>query len=370
MENASRKLYSLVHSLGDNFKGLRFRGKTITDRYEQVERSEQASVENVNCPLCGGSDTEPLLDGADLLHNIPGRFGVDKCGRCGFAFTNPRPDAESIARFYPPDYAPRQPKAYRPAGFKHTVRRAILTEFMGYPGRRSLFRRLVLWPLYIVWRRLPKSLYWPRFFGKGRILDVGCGAGRLLWKLSLESWSVKGMDVSRQASKSAKQYCGIDVLVGTYPHEHFPAESFEVVTLWSSLEHVADPVGVLRSAAAVLVPGGVLIAGVPNFGSFGAKFFRDRWFPLDLPRHLNHFTVETLSTALKRAGLACERTAPLPRTSSLRKSARRAVAAGDRRVLTLVLWTRLGAGIARRFLSSAAKCDLIIAVASKPGKGA
>lgn len=352
------------------FGGMSSSGeRAITDRYSKIERAEQASVETVDCPLCGCSDATPLLDGADLLHNIPGRFGVAKCARCGFAFTNPRPDAESISKFYPFDYAPHAPRTKKPSGIRHVLRRAFLVEFLQYPGNRSLPRRLALWPLFLLWKHSREFTQWPAFTGKGRILDVGCGAGRYLWKLMQESWSPRGLDTSRHAAQVAKESYGIDVTVGTLPHEHFPPASFEVVTLWNSLEHVADPVAVLTSVAKALAPGGRVLISVTNFDSFGAKHFRERWFPLDLPRHLNHFTPDTLRVALSRAGLVLESVAPLRRSSSLRKSAAYALAAGDRRIFTRLCGMRAGASLAKRIVGGAATCDLMFASASKTPAG-
>lgn len=167
----------------------------------------------------------------------------------------------------------------------------------------------------------------------------------------------------------AREAYGVEVAVGTYPHEHFPAESFDVVTLWNSLEHMADPVGVLTSVSAVLDAGGLLYASVPNFASFGSRRFRESWFPPDLPRHLNHFTPETLADALRRAGFRVAWTRPLRRTSSLLKSARYALDAGDDRFLTRVLATRAGAGLVSRLAATKESCELMAVCALKDEGG-
>jgi SAM-dependent methyltransferase len=75
-----------------------------------------------------------------------------------------------------------------------------------------------------------------------------------------------------------------------------------VVTAFHVLEHVPDPVAVLRRALAWLAPGGLLIIEVPNAGGLGAAIFGQAWSGLELPRHLSHFSPETLARAVERAG--------------------------------------------------------------------
>ena len=260
------------------------------------------NLQRVACPLCGAADGETLFEGADLLHELPGRFGVERCRECGFAFTNPRPSPEAMPAFYPDDYSPHQAKPREKGGLGEAVRRAMLREFLGYPGGQGGVPRAALAPLYAAWRASDKNAMWLPWQGFGRVLDVGCGSGRFLERLAREGWQVKGLDISTAAAEVARKVYGVEVVVGTYPDRHFADESFDAVTMWNSLEHMFDPLGVLKSAAAVLAPGGRLSAGVPNFASFGAGHFRENWFPLDLPRHLNHFTPETLKGALGTGG--------------------------------------------------------------------
>jgi SAM-dependent methyltransferase len=75
------------------------------------------------------------------------------------------------------------------------------------------------------------------------------------------------------------------------------------VILWHVLEHVPSPRDTIREAARILKPGGTLLVAVPNFGSWEARWSRDKWFHLDVPRHLTHFTPRTLNRVLEEAGV-------------------------------------------------------------------
>jgi SAM-dependent methyltransferase len=68
------------------------------------------------------------------------------------------------------------------------------------------------------------------------------------------------------------------------------------------LEHVPEPVAVLRRMLEWLAPGGVLIIEVPNAGGLGATLFGRSWVMIDLPRHLSQFTPDSLVRSVEQAG--------------------------------------------------------------------
>jgi SAM-dependent methyltransferase len=161
-------------------------------------------------------------------------------------------------------------------------------------------------------------------------LDFGCGGSAFARQMKEYGWSVEGLDLS--AVVAAKVHCelGIQVHVGTLPHPDVRPESFDAITMWSSLEHVHDPYSVVRAARAALRPGGILLAYVPNLASWSFGVFREAWIGLDLPRHLSHFTAQTLCDLLQRTGFRVRSVQHIGRDGWLRKSARRARQLGVR----------------------------------------
>ena len=93
--------------------------------------------------------------------------------------------------------------------------------------------------------------------------------------------------------------------LGTWPAPISPTTSTPPHNLHQDhvLEHVPSPQSVLAEVRRILRPGGILFAGVPNFGSWEARLARDKWFHLDVPRHLNHFTIPALLRMLSSADL-------------------------------------------------------------------
>lgn len=63
-------------------------------------------LETRACPNGCTSDDREVLEGADLLHGMPGTFRVVRCNGCGLMRTNPRPNPDTIDLYYPHDYAP------------------------------------------------------------------------------------------------------------------------------------------------------------------------------------------------------------------------------------------------------------------------
>jgi len=83
--------------------------------------------------------------------------------------------------------------------------------------------------------------------------------------------------------------------------------TWAAVVFWHSLEHLPEPGAALEKAVSLLSSGGTLIVAVPNSDSFQASAFGDRWFALDLPRHLVHLTSDALLDRMQALGLRVER---------------------------------------------------------------
>ena len=136
----------------------------------------------------------------------------------------------------------------------------------------------------------------------GRVLDVGCGRGLLLKVFRNRGWEVAGTELSDQAASYAREVLHLPVQTGNLEQLNLPANQFDAVVMWHVLEHLPEPRATLAVVNRVLKPGGVFIASVPNFGGWEARFSRDKWFHLDVPRHLTHFTNESLRHLLRDTG--------------------------------------------------------------------
>ncbi|MGH7206387.1 MAG: class I SAM-dependent methyltransferase [Nitrospiraceae bacterium] len=138
--------------------------------------------------------------------------------------------------------------------------------------------------------------------GDGRILDVGCGPGKLLRVLRDWGWGVHGVDFSPVAVECAREKYGLEVRLGDLLQARYEDGYFDVVMFNHCLEHVYQPVETLREAYRILKPGGLLLIAIPNARSFESRLFGKWWVQWDVPRHLFHFTKQTMTRLLTKTG--------------------------------------------------------------------
>jgi 2-polyprenyl-3-methyl-5-hydroxy-6-metoxy-1,4-benzoquinol methylase len=179
-------------------------------------------------------------------------------------------------------------------------------------------------------------------------------------------WQVTGLDSCARTVEQVREVHGLPALVGTLPHADLQPGSFDVITMWHSLEHVHRPLDVLRAAFELLVPGGKLIVATPNLASVPYRVFRQNWFGLDLPRHLTHFTPATLGAIITAAGFRAEPVRQLRHSDWLRSSARRAERAGQAGPLTAALRWKPTARLAAWLCYAVGGADCITCVAERP----
>jgi 2-polyprenyl-3-methyl-5-hydroxy-6-metoxy-1,4-benzoquinol methylase len=254
--------------------------------------------EETCCLLCGSESSDNVEDIADFRHEGT-RCTVVRCRECGLTYTNPRPSAETIGRFYV-NYEPYHACGL-PAG-----------EVAHAPFR---FCKPPFWKPYH-----PQKHGWP-LIGRGRLLDFGCGAGAFLERMHRQGWDVTGVDASPEMVDEIQSKLQLRALVGTLPHPELEPESFDAISMWHALEHVHQPAETLAEAWRLLAPGGKLVIGVPNVASSPRRWFGPAWYGWSLPHHLTHFAPRTLREMVSKAGFRVERTMLPGNTYWLRRSA-------------------------------------------------
>jgi SAM-dependent methyltransferase len=211
---------------------------------------------------------------------------------------------EHLAACYPDHYprhqepSPRIPFKGPPARVR-AVRWALASR-LGY----TALRETGAGPLTRAWAALLfRRIKWdcPPWRGQGRYLDVGCGSGGALGVAQALGWQVAGVEVDAAAAAKARRFSP-RVHVGDLLGAPFAPGEFDCVTAFHVLEHVPDPVAAVRRMLEWLAPGGLLVVEVPNAGGLGARLFGRAWSGLELPRHLSHFTPESLERLVTRAG--------------------------------------------------------------------
>lgn len=235
--------------------------------------SDAGDQESVRCNFCGADNTDILIEGGrDQRHNLPGNFRLVKCRKCGLVYLNPRPTAEALHAYYPPEYAP-----YTQRGLF-----GLLTRLLRRREARAIRRSL------------PAA---------AQVLEVGCAAGDLLVPLREAGLRVTGIELSDHAAAIARTEHRLDVRTGRLDEASFSGSSFDGIILRNVIEHVPDAKKELAIAASLLRPGGLLFLRTDNVDSLDARLFGALWYGFDFPRHLTLFSRDTLTAFVQSAGL-------------------------------------------------------------------
>jgi SAM-dependent methyltransferase len=236
-----------------------------------------------HCPICHHATFKPYLVCKDYLVS-QAEFTIQGCEECGFRFTNPRPDTLSIGAYYEStDYVSHNDKS---GGLINRLYRLV---------RQFTLRQ----KLNLLHSIQPQ---------KGKLLDVGCGTGLFLETCQEGGWSVTGVEPDGSARSAAMDRLKKTVVETI--HE-VGEESFDIITMWHVLEHVPNLQETIGDLKSRLRTGGTLLLALPNSDSYDAQHFKQFWAAYDIPRHLSHFTPETVNRLVAPAGFTLTATRPM-----------------------------------------------------------
>ena len=236
-------------------------------------KGRPVSLEDVNCPVCSGTDRRPYVTVSDRFwQENPIDYQLVQCHLCTHVYLCPRPVEAVSGQFY-------SHAAYCP--FVSTNRsRSVLDHC--YAALRALNLR---------WKRRCVERIHPV---QGRLLDFGCGTGEFLAAMREGGWDTHGIERDERAASHASDALNLPVRCGGIDLLDSSAGHFDVITLWHVLEHVYDIHDVIRRLALLLAPNGILLLAVPNVASVDAARYGTTWVAYDAPRHVQHFTLQSL----------------------------------------------------------------------------
>lgn len=119
----------------------------------------------------------------------------------------------------------------------------------------------------------------------------------------MPSWKLYGIDMEASTAEQARASTGADIFVGDAADAPFASESLDVITNFDLIEHVYDPVRLMKKVREWLKVGGIYVAQVPNIDSWEARFFGSNWYGLELPRHLFHFSPRSIRSLMASTGM-------------------------------------------------------------------
>ncbi|MDX9903923.1 MAG: class I SAM-dependent methyltransferase [Bacteroidales bacterium] len=240
-----------------------------------------------SCPVCGGSDFSDLFAARDHLVT-GGSFRIAQCCGCGLVVTADPPEEHDIGSYYVSDDY-----------ISHSDKKQNLTELFYHLARKFMLGR----KFRLVRRATGKST--------GTIVDIGSGTGYFASFMQHKGWNVTGVELNDRAREFSAAKFGIRTLTPAGISDLKDA-SADCVTLWHVLEHLYDPEKWMGEIHRILAGDGRCIIALPNIESSDAQWFGENWAALDVPRHLWHFSPDTLVRLAEEHGFACEAIHQLP----------------------------------------------------------
>jgi len=132
-----------------------------------------------------------------------------------------------------------------------------------------------------------------------RLLDIGCGTGYFLQAAKEKGFTVAGIEKNDSARTHAITHFGLDVK-DEKSFFDIADTSFNVITLWHVLEHLEKLNESIEKMNEILTPDGTVVIALPNHHAYDAHFYQTFWAAYDVPRHLWHFTPDTVEKLLAK----------------------------------------------------------------------
>ena len=149
----------------------------------------------------------------------------------------------------------------------------------------------------------------------GRMLDLGCGDGTVLWLAREDGWQVHGVELFPEHAALVRDTLGFEVEVSDITAYQGEKNAWDCVVLTHVLEHLPDPVGALMKIRGLLKPGGAGVLEFPNIDAFDARvrrlldrlhIHRRRYAPSYVPGHVQEFCRASFEFVARQAGLTLE----------------------------------------------------------------
>jgi ubiquinone/menaquinone biosynthesis C-methylase UbiE len=199
-----------------------------------------------------------------------------KCNVCSIVFQNPQPIFELTEEIYDGE---------------HYHERYIKSEYIYLPTSRIYLREIK--------KELGEK---NNIENKVKLLDIGCGIGYFLHLAKREGYEVEGADISVWAGKYSKEKYNIDVITGNFLEISFTDKSYDLVTLWQTIEHLPTPNLFLEKIYKILKPGGYVCIATPDVESWIARFYGRFWNCYMPDEHICLFDFKSMKTILQKNG--------------------------------------------------------------------
>jgi SAM-dependent methyltransferase len=243
---------------------------SILKKYFDEGKPIAKYFEDVKCYNCGSRE----IDNSFVIN----RFRHVRCKKCGMVYVNPR-FKERIAH-----------DLYREEDY---------TEFYKIKLIPSIdYRKNVL--------AVNKYNQIKRYFSKpGKVLDIGSGLGEVLSVFQENKWDCTGVEFNKFAAKYSREKFGLNI-VNKSIYDFDSSKKYDVIMFWGVLEHLYEPLEILKKVHKLLENDGILLLEVPSADSVLVRYYKESMKPVDRiiegDRHIMLFSIQSFIEMPKKAG--------------------------------------------------------------------
>ena len=235
-------------------------------------------IHYTSCPICTSDLIQEQLSAKDYTVSQK-QFSIWQCNACTVRFTQDVPGQDAIGEFYASENY-----------ISHSdTKKGIINSLYHLVRKRTLGskRRLVINEVGML---------------KGEILDIGCGTGAFLNTMKEAGWFINGLEPDALARTKAVELYDIHPQSSEKLFDLKPS-TFNAITMWHVLEHVHELHAYIKKIGELLAPNGKLFIAVPNYTSTDAEMYDEHWAAYDVPRHLYHFSPQSMEKLVSMHGL-------------------------------------------------------------------
>lgn len=226
-------------------------------------------IKQTKCPVCNSNKNKKIYQ-----HN---KFQILVCSECGLRFSEPMNEPERS--FYEESYLYSH-RASEYVSESNLEEKNILKNWRFSKSLKSILEKTIS----------PSD---------EKLLDIGCGEGSFLYLASKKGFQVSGIDIDPRAVQTAKLKFKLkDIKVADFSKLNQKTR-FDYITLFETLEHTADPKGLLSKIAKVISVRGYIYISVPSVERQPQLFDPEADFP---PHHLTLWTKKSLKILLTKSG--------------------------------------------------------------------
>jgi len=207
------------------------------------------------------------------MHQLTEEYSIVQCNKCKVSFLNPTPSVAYIDTIYSKSY-------YESWGLFNDEPLVKKMKLSTFRKRINTIEKLV--PI-------------------GKILDVGCATGYFLEVARDRGWITYGVEVSKFAAEIANSKRGLEIYNGMLEDVEYSPNTFQAITLFDYLEHIIDPIRIMKIVFKFLDKGGIVYLTTPNISSITHFLMKEKWTHFKI-EHLFYFNPNSIKYLLNKIG--------------------------------------------------------------------